>query len=113
MILEIKDLPKLSLNQWYSGSIHWSKRKKLKDSYKIIIKSQTDKFFLKGKYNVSYKFEFKNNPLDASNCVAMLKLIEDVLFENDKYDLIKITGIESVKAKADNVIIKVEKLRSN
>ena len=111
IILEIKDLPKVSLNQWYSGE-HWSKRKKLKDSYTILIQSQTDMFFKKGKYSVSYKFEFKNNPLDASNCVAMLKLIEDILFENDKYDLIKIAGIESVKATADNVIIKIEKLRS-
>ena len=103
----ITDLPKVSLNKWYAGE-HWGKRKNIKDIYKVMIKSQTDIFFPKAKYLVSYDFYFKKNPLDASNCVAMLKLIEDVLFKNDKWDLIKICGIESFKGKSDKVIIKVE-----
>ena len=39
MIVKLEDLPKISLNAWYSGN-HWTKRKKMKDSYKTIVKSQ-------------------------------------------------------------------------
>ncbi len=103
----LKDLPKISLNDWYSGN-HWSKRKKIKDIYKILVKRQFKKVFSKKNlYDVDYKFYFSKNPLDASNCTAMLKLIEDIIFEDDNYNCIKGISIESVKSKVDQVIINV------
>jgi hypothetical protein len=93
------------LNQFYSGR-HWSKRHKLVDDYYWIIKSQTKKFFEKtGTYEVDYEFGFKKNPLDASNTTAMVKLIEDVLFENDGYKIVKKITISSNKSKEDYVKI--------
>ena len=107
MIIVLNDLPKISLNQWYSGS-HWSKRKKIKDNYSLLIKSQCKKTFKKDKrYEVEYNFYFKTKPLDASNCVAMVKLIEDVLFKDDKYDIVKSIKITSNKSDKNYVGIKV------
>ena len=39
MTIILKDLPKVSLNVWYSSK-HWSFRKKLKDNYTLLVKSQ-------------------------------------------------------------------------
>jgi len=92
------DLPKISLNEWYAGK-HWSKRSKLKDTYKLIIKNQFKQVFEKGfEYTVFYNFLFKNNPLDASNCVAMIKLIEDIIFQSDGYNTVKTLHIQSNKS---------------
>ena len=49
----------------------------------------------------------KHDPLDASNCVAMVKLIEDVIFEDDNYKIVESINIKSRKAKFDNVEIEV------
>jgi len=97
-------LPKISLNKWYAGS-HWSSRTKIKNTYKILVKSQFNKVFPKDKYLVTYEFTFKNNPLDATNCVAMVKIIEDIIFENDSYNHIEIGGIKSSKGEKDIVKI--------
>jgi len=108
--ITLYDLPKISLNDWYS-SAHWSKRKKIKDNYYWLIKSQLKNFgflFTKDKtYTVNYVFFFKSKPLDASNCSAMVKLIEDCLFEDDKYDIIERITIESNKGNQDLVYIKI------
>jgi len=101
-------LPKISLNQWYSGS-HWSKRKKIKDDYYWIIKDQTKHVFPRNKkYRVDYQFFFKNNPLDASNTIGLVKMVEDTLFESDKYDIVTKISMSSCKGTEDKVIIKVE-----
>jgi len=106
----IKDLPKISLNEWYSGT-HWTKRKKIKDAYKYIIKSQHKGQFLKSnKYEVEYTFYFKSRPLDASNCVAMVKMIEDVLFEDDKWDIVESITMKSRKVKEEYVEINIKEL---
>ena len=98
------NLPKVSLNEWYACK-HWTKRQDLKITYKFAIKSQF-KDVLTGCFDeISYVFYFKNNPLDASNCVAMLKLIEDIIFEKDGYKNIKKISIESKKASSDCVKI--------
>jgi hypothetical protein len=103
----IKDLPKHSLNKIYGG-VHWSQRKKDKDTYKLIIKNQFKEVLSEDKeYKVEYEFNFKNKPLDVSNTVYMLKLIEDVIFEDDTYKIIKQLKITSVKAKEDFVRIKI------
>ena len=110
MIIKLEDLPKISLNAWYSGN-HWTKRKKMKDSYKTIVKSQFKDVLPKDKeYKVYYAFEFKSRALDASNCVAMVKLIEDIIFEDDSYKIIKEIKISSNKGLKDNVMINIKEI---
>lgn len=104
----LKGLPKISLNKWYAGT-HWSKRKKLKDTYHLLINSQVKiKFPKTNRYNVVYEFYFKQKPLDASNCVAMLKMIEDVIFEDDNYKIVESITIKSKKAQSDFVKISIQ-----
>lgn len=110
MQIKLEGLPKVSLNKWYAGT-HWTSRKKLKDTYTLIIKSQFKDVLSKEKqYEVKYDFNFNKRPLDASNCVAMVKMIEDVIFEDDSYKIVKKIIITSNKSKEDNVIIKIKEL---
>lgn len=103
----LDNLPKISLNAWYSGN-HWTKRKAIKDKYKWLIKSQFKGIFSKSnRYTVNYSFTFKSKPLDASNTIAMVKMIEDVIFEDDKWDIITSLSIQSSKGDSDKVIIEV------
>lgn len=105
--IELYDLPKISLNKFYSG-MHWTKRKEIKDNYKLIIKNQYKRVLSKEKeYRVSYNFFFKIKPLDVSNCSAMVKLIEDVIFEDDKYDIVKAITVTSEKDTVDCVMINI------
>ena len=104
----LTNLPKVSLNQWYAG-IHWRKRKLMKDRYKYIVKSQYKRVFdAESSYIVSYAFEFKKNPLDAINCSAMVKMIEDIVFLKDEWDKIDIGSITSRKSKEDKVTILID-----
>lgn len=110
MEIILRDIPKHSLNEVYSG-IHWTKRKKHKDIYKLLIKNQFKDVLSKDKqYSVSYTFQFKKSPLDTSNCVYMLKMIEDIIFEDDTYKIIPELTIRSEKAKEDKIIIKINEL---
>jgi len=109
MKIILKDLPKVSLNVWYSSK-HWSFRKKLKDNYTLIVKSQFKEALPASEsYNTEYHFTFKSRPLDASNCVAMVKMIEDIIFESDGYKVIKSILITSTKGADDMVEIKINK----
>lgn len=98
MQIILKGLPKISLNKFYAG-LHWTKRKQIKDAYNLIIKSQCKYVFPKDKvYKVEYQFNFKTRPLDASNaCGGMVKLIEDILFEDDKWDIVTQITVSSKK----------------
>jgi hypothetical protein len=91
--------PKVSLNEWYAGS-HWSERKKLKDSYEwLIYAACKNEKYTKPCY-VEYNFKWgKTRALDPSNCVAMIKLIEDCLFPKDSPEIIKKMTIISQKDK--------------
>lgn len=110
MEIILEGMPKVSLNAWYSSN-HWSKRSKIKNTYAWLIKSRVKGQFQKDKkYEVDYLFEFKKNPLDASNCVAMVKLTEDLLFEDDKWDIVTKISIKSRKAKKDRIIINVKEI---
>jgi hypothetical protein len=110
MEIILKDLPKHSLNKIYSG-VHWTKRKKDKDTYKIIINSQFKEVLSKEFiYKVSYEFNFKRNALDTSNTVYMLKMIEDIIFQDDTYKIIPELNIKSQKAKEDFIKITIEQL---
>ena len=107
MEIVLKNLPKISLNKWYAG-MHWTKRKKIKDNYTLIVKNQFNKTLPKtNTYNTEYHFTFKSRALDASNCVAMVKMIEDIIFENDSYKIVKSILITSNKGLEDSVTIKV------
>jgi hypothetical protein len=100
-------LPKISLNEWYAGN-HWTKRKAIKDQYYWIIKSQFKAILSKGSiYQVDYSFIFKSKPLDASNTIAMVKMIEDIIFEDDSYKIIDKITISSKKGTEDIVNIKI------
>lgn len=111
LTIELRDLPKVSLNKWYAGT-HWTKRKKLKDEYKYIVSSQFKDVLSKDKqYLVSYYFTFRVRPLDASNCVAMVKMIEDIIFEDDSYKIVKGLAMYSEKGKEDLVTIKIKELK--
>jgi hypothetical protein len=109
MTIILKGLPKISLNKWYAG-MHWTKRKKIKDNYTLIVKSQfKDVLPASESYDTEYNFTFKLRPLDASNCVAMVKMIEDIIFESDGYKVIKSILITSGKGAEDMVEIKINK----
>lgn len=109
MIIVLKNLPKISLNKWYAG-IHWTKRKKIKDNYTQIVSSQFSNVLGKDRtYQVEYHFTFKSRPLDASNCVAMVKMIEDIIFETDSYKVVTEIVITSSKGLEDKVEIKIKK----
>jgi hypothetical protein len=109
MIIILKNLPKVSLNLWYSNC-HWSKRKKLKDTYTLLVRSQfKDVLPASESYDTEYHFTFKLRPLDASNCVAMVKMIEDIIFESDGYKTIRSILITSYKGSDDMVEIKINK----
>jgi len=108
MQIILNNLPKISLNKFYAG-IHYRERMTIKEHYKWSIKSQTKVVFSKhDKYNVTYDFEFKSRPLDASNTVGMIKIIEDLLFEDDKYNIVLSVKMTSRKGESDKVTITIE-----
>ena len=106
----LKDLPKISLNEWYSGK-HWSKRKALKDNIKWLVYSQFKTVFPKiDKYIVSYEIVSKTRPLDADNTIGITKLLTDILFEDDKWDIITQVCLSSRKGDEDYVRVTVTTL---
>ena len=110
MIITLKELPKISLNKWYAG-IHWTKRKKIKDTYTLLVKSQFKEVFSsEHSYTTEYNFTFKSRPLDASNCVAMVKMVEDIIFASDGYKVIRSILITSNKGTEDSLEIKINKI---
>ena len=104
----LKNLPKISLNAWYSGK-HWSERDKIKNVYKMLL-CKEKRFYKDKAYKVDAVFEFEKSPLDASNCAAMYKLIEDQLFENDDYLRVLSVTLASRKAKFNKVILTIIEL---
>jgi len=106
--IRLVGLPKISLNDWYGGK-HWSYRKKMKDAYKLLVKFQTKAFFRKElEYEVIYKFGFKSRPLDAMNTTAIAKIVEDILFEDDKWNIVRSVKLSSEKSKEDVLEITVK-----
>jgi hypothetical protein len=101
----IEGLPKISLNEWYAGT-HWSERKRIKDVYKLIIRSRHIEPFTEP-CDVEYLFEFQSKPLDCSNCVAMLKMIEDCLFPKDGIKVVRSIKLISRKGMKDKVTIQI------
>ena len=100
----IYNLPKISLNQWYSGK-HWSVRKKIKDTYKTLLRGYKVILNENESVHTEYRFGFSKRPLDASNTIAMVKMIEDCLFVDDSYKIVKSVKVSSEKSKRDFVEI--------
>jgi len=107
-IIELHDLPKISLNEFYSGK-HWSNRKKIKDNITLLVKAQT-KEIIDYPCDVEYDFWFKKNPLDCSNaCGGMVKMIEDCIFPDDSPKIVRSIKVSSQKRNDDIVFIKIIK----
>jgi hypothetical protein len=105
----LRELPKISLNKWYAGA-HWSARTKIKNEYILLVGAQTKQRFTK-LCDVEYEFNFEKKPLDASNCVAMVKLIEDILFADDSGKVVRSIKISSKKCIQEFVVIYVTELQ--
>ena len=103
--IELLDLPKLSLNKWYAGT-HWTKRKAMKDIYRVLVGSQTKHKQTKP-CEVTYHFYFKSRPLDPSNCIAMVKLVEDCIFPDDSYKIVRRLTLYVSKSEKDKVVVKI------
>ena len=107
MEILLRGMTKISLNEWYAGN-HWTKRKQIKDSYRWLIRSQFKNVLPKAaQYVVEYEFCFKTRPLDATNTIAMIKMIEDIIFEDDKWDIVTKLIISSRKCKEDLIKITI------
>ena len=104
--LELFNLKKISLNEWYAGK-HWSNRTKIKNAYKRVIAKQTD-LLIGQECKVEYAFEFESHPLDASNTVAMAKMIEDIIFPNDGYKMVRKVSYSSDKGPKNKVTLKIK-----
>ncbi len=108
MKLIFNNLKKISNNQIYAG-FHWAKRKKIVDAFKLDVwaqlRNQTDRRSFKKPCKVQYIFEFKSKPLDCSNVVLMLKMIEDVLFPDDSPKIVKEIRMSSLKSVENKVTV--------
>ena len=81
MVIEIKNLTKLSFNKY--NSLHWAKKKQFKDNLRLLVQASCNKSF-KGGYSLDFDFEFKGRRLDTVNVFHYAKIIEDKLFAQDK-----------------------------
>ena len=81
MNFTINNLPKVSFNKY--NSFHWTAKKKFKDTIRLLTRSAT-KLKLKDGYSLEFKFYFKGRKIDTVNCFHYCKIIEDVIFLEDK-----------------------------
>lgn len=108
--IDLKHLPKVSLNKIYESK-HWSYRQKLKREFLFLVKSQYKSVLSKdGVYVCDYVFCFATHPLDASNCFFAIKMIEDVIFEDDNYKVVREVSARSVKGKENVVSINITRV---
>ena len=117
-MIEIPIPERVSLNKFYAG-MHWTKRKKLADTWHMWVRSHLIKAGVKPIKNypisVHYTFSFKSRPQDWLNCGGMVKMIEDamvgLILEDDGPKYIQSGTITVVvdKTKSDYVTIEIEK----
>lgn len=107
-VLVIEGLPKISLNAYYAGK-HWTNRSKMKEAYALLLSKYKHKFDDKSIYEAEYCFEFKSKPLDASNTVVMVKMVEDMIFKSDTYKVILSVKVSSRKGVKDKLTIKIKR----
>lgn len=109
---------KFSTNKIYSG-IHYSQRKKQKDTIGWLIKKALIKNSFKQDHNFKnwpvifkYRFEWASRPLDCSNCTYMAKIVEDWLIKlgilpDDSPKYVEGMWVESKKGAKNNLILEV------
>ena len=102
-VIKLFDIPKFSLNKFYSGR-HWWIRKQLKDDMVQVVRAQTTRIITKP-CEVEYVFTWKTRIMDPSNTVAMVKMIEDCIFADDSYKIVKKISMECQKGLTDSVLI--------
>jgi len=105
MIIEIKDIPKLSFNKY--NHLHWAKKKQFKDTLRLLLYSNTKKQFTGG-YTLSFEFYFTGRRLDTINVFHYCKIFEDALFSQDKDNRKICVNVE--KGQENKCIIKLDKL---
>lgn len=107
----ISGLPKVDINGL--GLLKYLIHKnKIKRAYYLTIKSQCKDVFNKSNQHVvSYNFGFKKNPLSSISCSVMANFIHSILFENDKYDIVRSVTLSSNKHTSDQVLIIVETIK--
>lgn len=100
----------ISLNSWYSSK-HWSNRNKQKSDWHSFFKQfihEPYPYF--ERYNITLEF---NSRLDPSNCITMIKLLEDTLqtlgvLKNDTSEFCRglhIIPVDSMKRKSYKITI--------
>lgn len=116
---EFELLGRFSNNKLYGG-LHWSTRAKVArewhEFYFYLAKEQGAKLIEHYPVSVTYEFHFRNQPMDSSNCVGMVKLIEDALkgvlwTDDDPRHINKLTIVvapELQKGFKEKVVIKIE-----
>lgn len=99
---------KVSTNAIYSG-MHWSKRKRIADTYhRALLPHRTKRFLLPA--HLLFTFTFKGKLLDCSNCSMMTKMLEDGMVQykilpDDTPQYVPAITIRVLKGKADTVSI--------
>ena len=81
MIIEIKNITKLSFNKY--NHLHWVKKKQFKDSLRLLVYDAIKETFIGG-YTLDFTFYFTGRRLDTINVFHYCKIIEDHLFHQDK-----------------------------
>ena len=105
MIIEIKDLTKLSFNKY--NNLHWAQKKQFKDALRLLVRKATKETFKAG-YTLDFMFYFKGRRLDRVNVFHYAKIIEDKLFDQDKDNgWIK---VDTQKGTENKCILKLTKL---
>jgi len=105
MIIEIKNIPKLSFNKY--NHLHWAKKKTFKDTLRLLVYNSTKETFTGG-YTIEFYFYFTGRRLDTINVFHYCKIIEDKLFKQDK-DNRKIC-VNVSKGNKNKCIIKLTKI---
>ena len=94
--------------------MHWAERKKIKDNFAKTVYAllcvQTDRRKFERPCEVEYIFEFKSRPLDCSNAIGMVKMLEDVLFPDDGYKIVKKISVTSLLSVEDKVTVIIKEI---
>lgn len=84
--LKVKLNQVVSSNEFYSNKLHWSRRKRIKDDYHILVKAEINK--IKKVEPITFPlmlridYFFKTRMFDVSNTFIMTKMIEDSLVKS-------------------------------
>lgn len=99
----------ISVNKY--NNLHWTKRKEYKDYLRLKLDKQINFKSINSGYDLHFLFQYTKRAYDTINYTAMIKIIEDRLFLQDK-DNGKIC-IEKEKStdKQNHIIITLKKIK--